>query len=69
MPTWDYNTWTTTTTNTDYVTAWNTNAWTIPNYVTEDRMKELLDKIYKIIEEHTKIDISEEEFLAILEEQ
>ena len=37
-------------------------------YVTEDYIETLLHKIYTIIEEHTQIDISEEEFLKILEE-
>ena len=45
---------------------WN-NTFTV-NYITEDYIETLLHKIYKIIEEHTQIDISEEEFLKILEE-
>ena len=65
MPTWDTTT-----------TAWtntNTIGYTVPTiqtmdnyFVTKDELKEFADKLYKVIEEHTKIDISEEEFMNIM---
>ena len=52
------------------VTATN---WAVPvsvsSYIaTQDDLDQLSRKIYKIISEHTRIDISEEEFMEILKE-
>ena len=65
MPTWD-------TATTAWVNA-NTIGYTVPTiqtidsyFVTKDALKEFADKLYKVIEEHTKIDISEEEFMNIM---
>ena len=76
MPgTWDNLTYTTAAdtytinTNNDYITNWSTKAWTVTSsFVTEERLEKLIRDIYNIILDHNQIDISEEEFLKILEE-
>ena len=39
---------------------------TIPKYVTTEELDEFAHRIYKIINDHTKIDIEEDEFMALL---
>ena len=36
------------------------------DYVTQEQLEKFANKLYKIIEEHTHIDITEEEYLEIL---
>lgn len=40
----------------------------VTNFVTEKMLNEFARKIFRIIEEHTPIDITEEEFMDIIEE-
>lgn len=40
----------------------------VTEFVTEEMLNEFARKIFKIIEEHTPIDITEEEFMNIIEE-
>jgi hypothetical protein len=39
---------------------------TIPTYVTTEELDKFAHRIYKIISDHTKIDIEEDEFMALL---
>ena len=58
-----------TTINTNYAN-WNpqpTINW-IDRYITESDLDKFARKIYKIIQENTKIDISEDEFISLLQE-
>ena len=69
MPTWDTTTTTWVNTNTIGYAGPAIQTIDIPidsYFVTKDALKEFADKLYKIIEEHTKIDISEEEFMNIM---
>lgn len=40
----------------------------VTKFVTEEMLNEFARKIFRIIEEHTPIDITEEEFMDIIEE-
>ena len=53
---------------TDHITI-NETPWTIPKFVTTDDFEHFSRKIYKIIEEHTFIDISEEEFMRLIKDE
>lgn len=69
MPTWDTANvaWTNAITTGYAAPATQTLNIPIDSYfVTKDVLNEFADKLYKIIEEHTKIDISEEEFMNIM---
>lgn len=52
----------------DQVTTYR-NVWKMPEYVTEDKLEGILTRIRKMIEEYTHIDIPEEEFLKVLEDE
>ena len=43
--------------------------WNTPEYVEKSELENIFKRIYNIIREHTAIDISEEEFINILEEK
>ena len=66
------NPWTHTVTanRTDYQPAYtfDTTAWRVNRYITETDLDNFAHKIYKIITEHTNIDISEEEFMRLLDD-
>ena len=60
---------TTTAVTWDYLTRDYNNGWRVAiDYVTKKDLEEFARKIYKIIEEHTSIDISEDEFMKLLED-
>jgi len=44
------------------------NADTTENHVTFEDLDKFFHRVYKIIEEHTKIDINEDEFIKLLNE-
>ena len=55
------------TNRTDYQTyTFDTTAWRVNRYITETDLDNFAHKIYKIVTEHANIDISEEEFMKIL---
>ena len=46
-----------------------TTNWTIPKLVTQDDLEKVIHKIYQIIEDHTTLDIPEEEFMRLIKDE
>ena len=42
--------------------------WTVPKFVTQDDLEKVIHKIYQIIEDHTTLNITEEEFMKIVKD-
>lgn len=40
--------------------------YSVPKVITQEDINDLINKLYSIISEHTKIDITEEEFMSII---
>lgn len=42
--------------------------WTMTKFITEDDLEKVIHKIYQIIEDHTTLDITEEEFMKLIKD-
>ena len=52
---------------TDHITI-DDRPWRIQKFITEDDLEKVIHKIYQIIEDHTTLDITEEEFMKIVKD-
>ena len=43
-----------------------THTYSVARFITQEDMNDIINKLYSIISEHTKIDITEEEFMSII---